>query len=93
MPLDAGFRAKLKVALWKHEGACDYFYRDSVGQITIGVGHLVRFETNTAGLRLLHRKDRRPATSAEVIAAFRVVKSEPFHFKGAKDHKDRKSVV
>jgi GH24 family phage-related lysozyme (muramidase) len=87
MATDLDFRAKLRVALWKHEGACDYFYRDSVGQVTIGVGHLVRHETDAAGLRLLHRSNGKSATHAELIAAFRAVKSEPFHFSGAKDHK------
>ncbi len=74
-------------ALRKHEGALDYFYRDSVGQVTIGVGHLVPTEAAAALLHLAHRNDGKPASPTEVIAAFRAVKNETFKHTGAKDHK------
>ena len=55
--------------------------------MTIGVGHLVRAERDAALLRLSHRNDGKPATAAEIIAAFKAVESEPFTHKGSKDHK------
>ena len=87
MPLDSGFLRKLKPGLCKHEGVRDYFYRDSVGQVTIGVGHLVRTETDATRLHLARRDDHRPATIAEIVAAFNAVKNEPFKHTGVKDHK------
>ncbi len=89
MALNATFRHALASALKKYEGSRDYFYRDSIGQVTIGVGHLVSNEAEAACLKLTHRSDLKPATAPEIIAAFRAVKAESFTYRGENDHKTR----
>jgi GH24 family phage-related lysozyme (muramidase) len=87
MTLDIHFRNKLKNALLQHEGHRDFFYKDSVGQVTIGVGHLVRTEGEAASLRLAHRDNvKQLASPDEIQAAFKAVKDEPYKHEG-KDHK------
>lgn len=83
----AVFQRALLRALERFEGRISYFYRDSVGQVTIGVGHLVRSESDAVALRLAHRSDGKPATQDEIRMAFRAVKAESIHYVGAKDHK------
>lgn len=81
------FRRTLIGALEKFEGRKNYFYRDSVGQVTIGVGHLVPTEADALALRLIHRNDGKPATQDEIRAAYRAVKAEAMSYIGPHDHK------
>jgi GH24 family phage-related lysozyme (muramidase) len=75
--MDPGFDRKLKSALNQHEGFVDHFYKDSVGQVTIGVGNLVT-EASFAELPLRRRSDGKPATPAEIAAAFHTVKNAAY---------------
>lgn len=81
------FKAKLKAALIKFEKSVSYLYQDSVGQVTIGVGHLVEPEVKVIALKLYRRSDQKQATVDEKKAAWQVVKKEKRHYTGAKDHK------
>jgi GH24 family phage-related lysozyme (muramidase) len=81
------FKRKLKTALIKYERSVPYLYQDSVGQVTIGVGHLVPTEAAVIPLLLRRRSDRQGATKDEKQAAWRAVKKENRNYTGAKDHK------
>jgi GH24 family phage-related lysozyme (muramidase) len=81
------FRAKLKAALIKFEKSVPYLYQDSIGQVTIGVGHLVEPEVKVIPLKLYRRSDQKQATLDEKKAAWQAVKKANRHYTGAKDHK------
>jgi GH24 family phage-related lysozyme (muramidase) len=85
--LNGPFKQKLKAALVKYESSIPFLYQDSVGQVTIGVGHLVPSELKATALALRRRSDRQPATADEKKAAWKAVKAENRYYVGAKDHK------
>jgi GH24 family phage-related lysozyme (muramidase) len=85
--LTGPFKAKLKAALIKFEKSVPYLYQDSIGQMTIGVGHLVEPEIKVVPLKLYRRSDQKLATVEEKKAAWQAVKKENRRYTGQKDHK------
>ena len=85
--LDFQFKKKLKAALIKYERSIPYLYQDSIGQVTIGVGHLVDMEAKAVALKLCRRSDQNPATADEKKAAWHAVKNENRHYVDVRDHK------
>lgn len=83
----AQFRSMLIKALELYEGRKDFLYKDSVGQVTVGVGCLVRHRTDASNLILVSRSNKRNATPAEKEAAFDAVMKEPMQHLVARDHK------
>jgi GH24 family phage-related lysozyme (muramidase) len=81
------FRFRLILSLERYEERRDYLYKDKNNKVTIGVGCLVRDESHTAQIKLLHRDDDEEASLDEKKAAFRAVKAAPFQHQSAKDHK------
>lgn len=53
MPLDANVRKSLAVNLERYEGRVPHFYLDGEGNVTVGVGHLVRNRNETARLTMM----------------------------------------
>lgn len=71
-------RNKLKQSIYQHEGCIRHMYLDTRGNVTIGVGQLVRNTEDAEQLHLICRETQQQATAEQVSNEFdRMSQQEP----------------
>ena len=74
---DAGDYCDLKASLKNHEGCVSYLYRDSRGNVTVGIGHLLSNCGQAEKLTFIIRATGGPAVAADIIKDFNAVAACP----------------
>lgn len=64
MPLNPTVKSEISKKLEEYEGRINHLYLDSVGQVTIGVGHWIPNKIQMSGL-VLYKSDQKPASTLE----------------------------
>lgn len=62
----------------QHEGAVPYMYRDTKGNVTIGVGYLIPSVQAALKLPFIHEKNFKLATQTEIQAEYEKISRLPF---------------
>jgi GH24 family phage-related lysozyme (muramidase) len=68
MPLAADVKAKVAKKIEEYEGKINHLYLDSVGKVTVGIGHLIPDRNSVTTVPLFHAKNgvaTKPATPQE----------------------------
>ncbi|SHO55426.1 glycoside hydrolase family protein [Vibrio quintilis] len=68
----------LRKKLEKYEGRIDYIYKDSVGNLTIGVGHLLKDIDAAQKINFIHQSDGKKATKDEIKKDYDEVKKQTY---------------
>ena len=83
MPLNAIVKTQVSKKLEEYEGRINHLYLDSVGQVTVGVGHWIANRAAVATLPLSNAKTGKLATLAEKQAEYDSVSKQTKGFKAA----------
>lgn len=73
-------RSKLVAKLKEFEGCVPHMYLDTVGKVTVGIGHLIPDEAHAAGLPFVDEAGHR-ASRDEVVAEFRTVSRQAYGYR------------
>lgn len=85
MPLSPAVRNEVVRKLEENEGRIDHLYLDSVGRVTVGVGHLIATRAGMSSI-ILHKNGNPPTTLAELqekTAEYDTVAKQPVGFKAS----------
>jgi GH24 family phage-related lysozyme (muramidase) len=80
-------------AIIKEEGNIPYMYRDTKGNITIGVGYLLKTVNDAIKLAFYHKNTWQKATLEEIIAEFNTISNLPFGNYTAKWYKQHAKLI
>lgn len=66
MPLKNTIQTTVQKKLEEYEGRYNHMYLDSLGKVTIGVGHLIESRSAVSGIILYHTKNTIPTSLASI---------------------------
>jgi GH24 family phage-related lysozyme (muramidase) len=69
--------ATLKQSLAENEGNVPYMYLDTVGRVTVGVGHMIASSSLAQELSFVVRGTAQPASAAQIVADYNSVSAQP----------------
>jgi GH24 family phage-related lysozyme (muramidase) len=65
--------SQLKQMLIENEGSIEHMYLDTVGKVTVGVGHMIPGELEAQRINFVVRGTMRPATTLQISSEFGTV--------------------
>lgn len=68
--------ANLKQLLIENEGNIPYMYLDTVGRVTVGVGHMIASPSLAQAMSFVMRGTSQPATAAQLAAEYNSVSAQ-----------------
>ncbi|WP_351008463.1 hypothetical protein [Shewanella sp. S1-58-MNA-CIBAN-0166] len=83
VPISGSLKVILKKNLEKYEGRVPHMYLDSVGQVTVGIGHMMTDVQAAQKVPFVVSSSRVPATAQQIEDEFNLIKAQWVRVQGA----------